>query len=585
MAVFLLAIGLKRFIDRQISKKYRSPLEYITLSSLVILVALIAKYPNRAIFTRARPDIKELNADGHPLFGNMLQALTSKENPLVVLNRAFQKRGDIYTITVPYRGRFFLVNHPIYIEHILKTNFNNYIKGNVFGDQLRDILGNGIFVSDQDAWRFHRKTASNIFTTKMYRQLAEGAFTDSAHDLCSIFDKAESLSPPQPVDLQQLFLKLTMDAFGKLTFGIEFNSLLSEGRNEFGDAFDFLTANVDGRILNPLWPVVDRFIPGKIGKVKRAIAVLDRCAYSAVNKRRAEAPADKEKRPRDLLDHFINHVREDGSVLSDLELRDVFVNFMIAGRDTTALTLTWQFYSLMANPRILKNVLKELDIVLQGSEKYTYEAMMQELPYLKAVFHETLRLYPQVPRNAKEVVNDDVLPDGTVVYKGDSVAFSTWAMGRNRGVWGEDAEVFCPERWLVDEEDVVVKDPSPSSTTPSTPPQQQTRSTKGVSPFGKFKMENQFKFNSFNANPRLCLGQTFATLEAMVTTCMLLQNFNFKLVPGQPIPEPKPSATLPMKDPLMTITTRKQRHQHDKAAVPATPRSGDSSLSSSYISV
>jgi hypothetical protein len=73
-------------------------------------------------------------------------------------------------------------------------------------------------------------------------------------------------------------------------------------------------------------------------------------------------------------------------------------------------------------------------------------------------------------------------------------------MGRNRAVWGEDAEVFCPERWLVDEEDIAKQDVTTSSNaTPSTPP------LKGVSPFGKFKMENQFKFNSFNANPRLCL--------------------------------------------------------------------------------
>ncbi|KAG0311463.1 hypothetical protein BGZ97_011863 [Linnemannia gamsii] len=552
MAILLLAIGVKRFLERQMTKKHRSPLEYVALTSLALLVAAIAKYPNRAIFTRARPDLKEISVDGYPLFGNLIQALTNKENPLIVLNKAFQKRGDIYTITVPYRGRFFLVNHPMYIEYILKTNFNNYIKGTVFGDQLRDILGNGIFVSDQDAWRFHRKTASNIFTTKMYRQLCEGAFTDSAQDLCSIFDKAESLGN-QPVDLQQLFLRLTMDAFGKLTFGIEFNSLMTEGRNEFGDAFDYLTANMDGRVVNPLWPIFDRLTPGKIRKVKKAIAVLD---------------------------------KEDGSVLSDLELRDVFVNFMIAGRDTTALTLTWQFYSLMANPRILKNVLKELDIVLQGSNIYTYETMMQELPYLKAVFHETLRLYPQVPRNAKEVVEDDVLPNGTVVYKGDLVGFSTYAMGRNRAVWGEDAEVFCPERWLVDEEDIAKQDVTTSSNaTPSTPP------LKGVSPFGKFKMENQFKFNSFNANPRLCLGQTFATLEAMVTSCMLLQKFDFKLVPGQPVPEPKPSATLPMLNPLMTIATRKQLHHHHhhksltKTTTTTTTRSGDSSLSSSYISV
>ncbi|KAG0297639.1 hypothetical protein BGZ96_005516 [Linnemannia gamsii] len=186
---------------------------------------------------------------------------------------------------------------------------------------------------------------------------------------------------------------------------------------------------------------------------------------------------------------------------------------------------------------------------------------MQGLPYLKAVFHETLRLYPQVPRNLKEVVEDDVLPDGTIVYKGDSVGFSTYAMGRNRSVWGEDAEVFCPERWLVDEEDVV-KQAHISSPAADTSPLNTGGNLKGVSPFGKFKMENQFKFNSFNANPRLCLGQTFATLQALVTTCMMLQKFDFKLVPGQPVAEPKAAASLPMLNPLMTFTTRKQPHHH-----------------------
>ncbi|KAG0297638.1 hypothetical protein BGZ96_005515 [Linnemannia gamsii] len=369
MTILLLANGIKRFVERQMSKTPRSPLEIVALTSLALLVAAIAKYPNRAIFTRARPDLKEISVDGHPLFGNLLQALTSKENPLVGIQKAFQEMGDIYTITVPSQGRLFMVNHPMYIEHILKTNFNNYIKGAVFGDLLRDILGSGIFVSDQDAWRFHRKTAANIFTTKMYRQLTEGAFTDSTRDICSIFDRAESLG--QPVDLQKLFLKMTMDVFGKLTFGIEFNALLTEGNTEFEDALDYLSANVDWRMINPLWPITDRLTPGKVGKVKKATGVLDKYAFSAVNKRREEAPVEREKRLRDLLDHFINHVREDGSVLSDLELRDVFVNFVIAGRDTTALTLTWQFYSLMANPRILKNVLKELDFVLQGSEIYT----------------------------------------------------------------------------------------------------------------------------------------------------------------------------------------------------------------------
>ncbi|KAF9342997.1 hypothetical protein BGX26_006458, partial [Mortierella sp. AD094] len=108
---------------------------------------------------------------------------------------------------------------------------------------------------------------------------------------------------------------------------------------------------------------------------------------------------------------------------------------------------------------------------------------------------------------------------------------------------------FVPERWLVEDE-------VSSPTHPTA-----TAGGRGVSPFGKFRMESLFKFNSFSCNPRLCLGQTFATLQAMVTTCMLLQNFDMTLVPGQPIPEPKVSVMLAMERPLMVYAKRKHSHE------------------------
>lgn len=209
-----------------------------------------------------------------------------------------------------------------------------------------------------------------------------------------------------------------------------------------------------------------------------------------------------------------------------------------AGRDTTAQALTWQFYSLMVNPRVMKNMLHEIDSVLQGSEDaINYETLMNLMPYTKAVLHETLRLHPPVPKNVRQAVDDDILPDGTHVNKGDFIGYSNWCMGRNKSVWGQDAELFVPERWLVPEPNA---DPSSSAAR-----------------FGKFKAESQYKFISFNAGPRLCLGQTFALLEAMVTTCILLQRYEFKLVPRHPVPRIKGSVTLPMKGPLMTIVTER----------------------------
>ncbi|KAG9327690.1 hypothetical protein KVV02_006394 [Mortierella alpina] len=529
-------VGLSRFIDKQLRKnRKRSPLEYIVLGTLGVLVTAILKYPNRAFLTRARPDLKDKAVWGFPLIGSLPQVLRGIENQLASMNEGFRHFGGAYTMTLPVFGRIIFINSPEQIEYVLKTNFDNYIKGKLFADQLEDLLGKGIFVSDQDAWRFHRKTAANIFTTKLYRQLVQGTFVDTGLDLCTVLE--ESRIENRSVDLQELFLKLTLDAFGQLTFGLDFKSLLAEGTHEFGDAFDYLTANIDTRIANPFWFITDKIVPGKMNKLNGALGVLNKYAYMAIERRRAESAEEKDARPKDLLDHFINHVADDGSKLTDVELRDVFVNFMIAGRDTTAQTLTWQFYSLLTNPRVMNNLLREIEIVFNGSQSYTYEAMMQELPYLKAVFHETLRLYPPVPKNVKVVVEDDYIPGGIRVYKDDVIAMSTWCQGRNTDVWGPDAELFVPERWLVE-----------------TNLEKQMTSNK--SPFGKFRSESPYKFTSFNAGPRLCLGQTFATLEGLVTTCLLLQKFTFRLEPGQKPAVPKGSVTLPMLHPLKVLVEK-----------------------------
>ncbi|KFH61851.1 hypothetical protein MVEG_12359 [Podila verticillata NRRL 6337] len=532
MSMVLIWVGLRRLVERQMAKRKRTSLEYLILGTLCCVLAAAFKYPNRAFLTRARPDLKKKTIRGLPLIGNLHEFVIYHEDQLEMLHHMFQIYGDVVSLTIPVFGRGIVINTPELMEYVLKTNFDNYVKGEIFRQQLTDILGRGIFVSDGDEWRFHRKTASNIFTTKFYRSLVRGAFRASADDLCTVIDT--HIACDQPIDLQGHFLKLTLDAFGKLTFGIDFGALAQPGiKNEFGDAFDFLTAAADSRISNPFWPITDRLIPGRWKKHWGCIHTLHRYAAQAVSARRAETPAEKEARQRDLLDHFISYTNDDGSILTDLELKDVFVNFLVAGRDTTAQGLTWQFYSLMANPRVMRNLVQEIDHVLKGStENMTYEVLQNGMPYAKAVFHETLRLHPPVPKNIKQAVADDVLPDGTRVYAGDFIGYSNWCMGRNKTVWGEDAEQFVPERWLV--------------------PDPENRAS-----FGKFKPESQYKFVSFNAGPRLCLGQQFAILEALVTTCALLQRYHFRLTPNHPVPQVKGSVTLPMKKPLMAIVSRR----------------------------
>ncbi|KAG0312540.1 hypothetical protein BGZ97_011108, partial [Linnemannia gamsii] len=253
MAFVMAGIGLSRLLERQLAKRKRTPIEYAVLATIGCFVAAIIKYPNRAILTNPRPDLKALGRDapGYPLIGNLTDILSNRESPLDYLHKAFQDHGDVISITIPIFGRAIILNRPEFMEHIFKTNFDNYVKGDMFRWNLTDILGRGIFVADREEWRFHRKTASNIFTTKLYRSLVEGAFKSSAEDFSTVLDRA--IASDKPVDLQDKFLKLTLDAFGKLTFGLEFKALLSEdGPNEFGDAFDFLTSAADARLANPI---------------------------------------------------------------------------------------------------------------------------------------------------------------------------------------------------------------------------------------------------------------------------------------------------------------------------------------------
>jgi cytochrome P450 len=207
------------------------------------------------------------------------------------------------------------------------ANFDNYIKGNIFSDQLRDFFGEGIFVADGDEWRLHRKTALTMFTTKLYRQVTHGAFTSAAKSLCEVLDKYEALG--RTAEMQELFQKMTMDAFGKVSFGLDINSLKTDGRTEYADAFDFMMHNVDHRVANPFWKVTDWFVPGKVAKIRHSIEVLDHHAYAAIEKRKHETEEEREKRPKDLLDHFLVRERDDGTLMSDVDLRNVFVGFMM----------------------------------------------------------------------------------------------------------------------------------------------------------------------------------------------------------------------------------------------------------------
>jgi len=251
------------------------------------------------------------------------------------------------------------------------------------------------------------------------------------------------------IDLQEVFYKFTLDSFGEIAFGESFGCLKDlEQEVEFASAFDRLNTSLSHRFGTPFWKFT-QWWTGEQEQIERDAKTVYDFAYGVIQRRREQG---FDRQHKDLMQLFMEAEDEDGKPLSTVMMKDTLMNFVIAGRDTTAQALSWMFYLIhrsSARKEILEKLQEETDRILKGGYP-TYETTKQQ-KYAEACLHETLRLYPSVPQNMKICVQDDVLPGGYKVYKGEKIAWSTWAMGRDTGIWGPDALEFKPERWLTGE--------------------------------------------------------------------------------------------------------------------------------------
>ncbi|CDH48255.1 cytochrome p450 [Lichtheimia corymbifera JMRC:FSU:9682] len=494
-----------------------NPLAYIGGAAVAGVTALAAIYHDRAVFDEVRKDV--VTQPGWPLVGNLPVLLQWKDKLHEFLLEGFTSL-DEQTLTMSALGipRHIATVDPRNVEHLLKTNFENYIKGPEFHGAMNDLFGNGIFNANGEDWKYQRKTASLIFNVKNFRDQFTDVFVQEIDYMSeTIWDKAAENH--ESVDFHDIMFKFTLDSFILLGFGVQLNALGSKGKVPFAAAFDEAQKNTFQRFVNPIWPITERIqkmlAPWRDG-MKDHLHVVDSFAREVTEKRREEMAAGEVK--KDLLSRFMQARNANGEPLNNNELRDIVLNFVIAGRDTTAQALSWTFYMLMCHPRVEAKLLDEINTHITDDVMHDSTALFEaikNMKYAHAVFYEVLRQYPSVPLNQKYALNDDVWPDGTHIRKGDYILWSPWSQGRNEKVWGADAKQFRPERW--------------------------------ITPEGDLRRESQGQWPAFHAGPRTCLGQHLATLEALVAIVFLLKRYKFSLLPGQDITY-QISLTLPMKD-------------------------------------
>ncbi|KAB5527001.1 hypothetical protein DKX38_020848 [Salix brachista] len=392
------------------------------------------------------------------------------------------------------------------IEHVLKTNFDNYTKGKYNQDIVIDLFGNGIFAVDGDKWRQQRKLASFEFSKRVLRDFSCSVFRRNASKLVRVI--SEMAIGDQIFDMQDTLMRCTLDSIFKVGFGVELNCLEGSSKEgtEFMKAFDDSNALVYWRYVDPLWKLKRYFNIGSEASLKKNIKIIDAFVTNLIRTKRkllAEERLCDDK--EDILSRFLVESKKDPEEMNDKYLRDIILNFMIAGKDTSANTLSWFFYMLCKNPVIQEKVAQEVRDVTRSQddvvnvEEFTAnitDTGLEQMHYLHAALTETLRLYPAVPLDGRCAEVDDILPDGFRMKKGDGLYYMAYAMGRMPYIWGEDAEDFRPERWLNN---------------------------------GVFQPESPFKFIAFHAGPRICLGKDFAYRQMKIVATALLRFFRFKL--------------------------------------------------------
>ena len=270
---------------------------------------------------------------------------------------------------------------------------------------MATLLGDGIFAVDGPQWHVQRKAAAKIFHVNFFRDHMVFIFHAHLRTVSDILLKG-------PVDFHELMHRFTLDSFTEMGFGESIHSLTNKDHS-FREAFDSLQTRTNLKFIYPpplLW-LKDLF-SGDLGKDALYGRTLNAFAYNIIEKR-LQKPSDG----NDLLCHFMRMKKEDGTQYDTQDLRHIVMNFIIAGRDTTAQALSWTVYELQKRPDIVKKMREEFKATCLDPLAPSYDEL-KSMSYTTSVFLECLRLHPSVPKNMKYAVSDDILPDGTKIKKG-----------------------------------------------------------------------------------------------------------------------------------------------------------------------
>lgn len=436
---------------------------------------------------------------GLPLTGNLLMF---RNDPLGYLLK--KSKTDQYVVPMRFglRQKVYLINHPDLIHEIL-VNKHQYFKKSKTLQMAKPVLGEGLLTNEGEDHLRQRRLISTAFRKQNIAKYAD-TMVDMADKFISRWDVGEIK------DISEEMMAITLAVITKTMFSLDFE----EGFERIGHAVDIGMKYVSDRARSVIqipadWPTRQN---REFQEVKQE---LDQTIFQIIAERRKNPSHEHEG---DLLSILLKAKdEEDGTGMTDEQVRDEVMTIFLAGHETTANTLSWTFYLLSKHPEVRQKMFTEIDEVLQGARPSmeTYD----QLTYTQNVLWETLRLYPTAWTIGR-VVNEDVEIGGHTFEKGDLLFMSQYVMHRKEKYF-PDPESYKPDRFENNFLNTIPK----------------------------------FAYFPFGGGPRVCIGNHFAMLEAVMVLSRISQKFQLEL--AQTTVEAEPLITLRPKGGLrMRINKR-----------------------------
>ncbi len=420
--------------------------------------------------------------EGHFLLGSLPEI---RRDELDFLTRCVKEYGDVCYVRVVNIPAY-IVSNPDDIETVLITKNSNFIKS-VFLRESRALLGQGLLTSEGSFWLRQRRLLQPAFHHSRIAGYAKTMMDYTDRML-------ETWKDGEVRDIHEDMTNLTMEIISQVLLG---NDLTSDTR-EAGEALRIFFDQFDDRF--GLYVIPDWLpTPGNI-RYRNAIRRLDQIVGRVIHERLTQS-GDK----GDILSSLLRVQDEDGTRMTETQVRDEIMTLFFTGHETTALALSWTWFLLAQHPQVAAKLAEELNAVLAGRAPVAED--LPKLTYTDWIVKESLRLYPPAYGIVRESLND-VEIGGYTIPKGSTVAIFQWSVHRDPRYY-EDPEVFWPERWNNNFE----------------------------------KKLPRCAYIPLGAGPRICIGNAFALTEVPLVLATIAQKFSVTLVPNHKVAL-SPSLTL-----------------------------------------